>query len=149
MEDNKKKNLTIIIIASFFLFLFVVILFFVVAAGVMFFALNSYEGDYYKIEVGATVQNFSGRYRGLFEVMDKDSNGELSHAEVLDFYNNTVETKKDYSDTFIYEDGKWTVSEGLKAAALEYYTKGRIVTPELNERYGGYFVGINSGVGDK
>ena len=78
--------------------------------------------------------------------MDKNHNGELSHSEILYFYNNADVTKDDSFGFFKYEHGKWIVNEGLRDAALEYYTHGRIVTPELNDKYGGYFIGINSGI---
>jgi len=153
MEENKKKKITIAIIIGVVLFLVISAVIFVILAGALIFMVfnyaDSYEGDYYRIEVGATEKNFSGKYRALFNVMDKDSSGELSHSEIMDFYNNTVVTKKDYADIFMLEDGKWTVSEGLKDAALEYYTQGKIVTPELYKKYGIYFSGINSGVESK
>jgi len=100
----------------------------------------------YRIEVGATRNNFSGKYVPLFLLMDMDSDGILSHSEIMFFYKYHVVTNDNYPDYFFLEDGRWRVSTGLKSAAIEYYTYGEIVTPELKEKYDGYFVNINSGV---
>ena len=123
---------------------FIIILFVII---IFFSNYQRIHNSYYCIEVGATKQNFGGRYIPLFLLMDSDSDGKLSHSEIMYFYKYLVETNENYPDKFFFENGKWKVSTGLKNAALEYYTHGEIKTPELKEAYGGYFININSGVG--
>lgn len=150
-EKNNKKKLTIIIVSVVVAFLVCAFLFVGMVAAIVIFAIQN-EQNYeessgsYKIEVGATKRNFSGKYMDLFETMDENSDGILSHEEALNFYKNVVVVKENHPDIFLKEDGKWTVSKGLRDAALEYYTKGEITTPELKQKYDGYFYGINSGV---